>query len=64
MGEAIGGDQGLVRLSESAARRIIALRDQEGDATLMLRVDQGLSYEDADLLAAPGGSSARRWRAP
>ena len=38
MGEALGGDQGLVRLSESAARRIIALRDQEGDATLMLRV--------------------------
>ncbi len=38
MGEALAGDQGLVRLSESAARRIVALRDQEGDATLMLRV--------------------------
>ncbi len=38
MGEAQGGDQGLVRLSESAAKRIVVLRDQEGDASLMLRV--------------------------
>jgi iron-sulfur cluster insertion protein len=38
MGEALGGDQGLVRLSENAARRIVALRDQEGEPTLMLRI--------------------------
>lgn len=38
MAETAAADQGLVRLSESAARRIAVLRDKEGDGNLMLRV--------------------------
>jgi iron-sulfur cluster assembly accessory protein len=38
MAEAAVADQGLVRVSESAAKRIVALREQQGDSGLMLRV--------------------------
>ena len=33
-----GGGEGLVRVSESAARRIAFLREREGDPHLMLRI--------------------------